>query len=302
MARRKTLTEAEEQVREGLHRHLTMLSDVIGIRNTDRPGGLEAAARYIEDTLRRCGYTPRPLPYHAGRHEVRNIEVVIEGTRRPEQIFILGAHYDSVDCPAANDNGSGVAGVLEVARLLAGKRFRRTVRLVFFVNEEPPYYKGPDMGSLVYARKCRERNDDIRGMINLETIACYSDAPGSQRYPVPFNSRWFWFLPKRGNFITFVGDLASWRLTWQVRRVFKRAAKFPSLWFPSPAHIEGPGMSDHWSFWQQGYRGVMVTDTAPFRYDHYHKPSDTIDKLDLPRTARVVAGMAAVMERLAGKA
>ena len=273
-----------------------MLSDVIGIRNTDRPGGLEAAARYIEDTLRPFRIRPRaPLPRRPPR-SAETSKVEIPGTRHGGGADLhssLRNHYDSVDCPAENDNGSGVAGLLEVARLLAGRRFRRTIRLVFFVNEEPPYYKGPNMGSLVYARDCRERNDNILGMINLETIACYSGAPGSQRYPAPFNRRWFWFLPKRGNFITFVGDFASWRFTWKVRRLFKRAAKFPSLWFPAPASIEGPGMSDHWSFWQQHYRGVMVTDTAYFRYDHYHKPSDTIDKLDLPRTARVVTGIAA---------
>jgi Zn-dependent M28 family amino/carboxypeptidase len=297
----RALTPEEEAVAAGLERHITMLSEVIGVRNLDRPGGLEAAARYIENTLRGWGYEPAPDAFVCMGKEVRNIVVEVKGRRDREKILIVGAHYDSVDCPAANDNGSGVAGVLEVARLLAGKTFGKTVRFVFFVNEEPPFYKSKNMGSLVYARRCRERGDEIVGMINLETIGCYSDAAGSQKYPYPLNKKWFWFLPRRGNFISFVGDFRSWGFTWKVRRLFKRAARFPSLWIAAPAGMEGPGMSDHWCFWREGYRALMVTDTAYFRYDHYHKQTDTVDKIDFPRTGRVVSGIARAVEKLAGR-
>jgi Zn-dependent M28 family amino/carboxypeptidase len=301
MALKRPLTEEEQSVSAGMRRHIGMLAEVIGQRNLDRPGGLEAAARYIEDTLRSYGYSPRPRAYTVRGKEVRNIEVEIAGESRPDDILIVGAHYDSVDCPAANDNASGVAGVLEIARLLAGRKFRRTLRFVLFVNEEPPFYKSVHMGSLVYARGCKARNERICGMINLETIGCYSDEANSQRYPHPFQKRAFWFLPRRGNFVAFVGNIRSWRFTWKVRRLFKRTARFPSLWLPAPESIEGPGMSDHWCFWQQGYPAVMVTDTAYFRYDHYHKQTDTLDKINFPETARVVGGVAGVVRRLAGQ-
>lgn len=301
MRPKRPLSAEEQSVHDGLHRHLTMLTDVIGVRNVARPGALEASARYIEDTLRSFGYAPQPHAYTIGNATVRNIEVEIPGTRHPDRIYIVGAHYDSVDCPAANDNGSGVAGTLEIARLLAGKRFRCTLRFVLFVNEEPPFYKSKNMGSLVYANRCKARNENIRGVINLETFACYTDAPSSQRYPYPFQKRWFFFLPKRGNFVAFVGNTSSWRFIWKTRSLFKRFTRFPSLWLPAPERIEGPGMSDHWSFWQNGYPALMVTDTAYFRYDHYHKPTDTIDKLNLPATSRVVTGLAKVVERLCGK-
>src|SRR5689334_2396858 len=135
------LTPTESLAATRLQRHVEILSEAIGIRNTDRPGGLEAAARYIENHLRPNGFEPRAHAFRAAGQTVRNIDVEIPGThpRKKSEILLLGAHYDSVDCPAANDNASGVAGVLEAATQFAGKRFHRTVRLVFFVNEEPPF-------------------------------------------------------------------------------------------------------------------------------------------------------------------
>jgi Zn-dependent M28 family amino/carboxypeptidase len=296
-------SDAIGDIERGIRRHVDMLAGVIGERNAvHRAGALEAAARYIEDTFRAFGHEPAAQPFNATGKRVRNIETEMRGGQQSERIWIIGAHYDSIDgSPAAEDNASGVAGVLEVARLMSGLRCRDTVRFVTFVNEEPPFYKGDEMGSLVYARRCRERTERIAGMINLEMIGCYSDESGSQAYPPPLDrGLWKKLLPRRGNFIAFVGNLASWRLTWRCRRLFKRNMRFPSWWVPAPDRIDGAGMSDHWSFWEQGYRAVMVTDTAFFRYRHYHKPSDTPEKLDYPRMAKVVAGLAGMMKSLAG--
>ena len=146
-----------------------MLAGVIGERNVYRYGALEAAARYVEDAFRAAGYPPAAQEFTAHLRPVRNIEAEIIGSRRPERIWILGGHYDSVmGSPGADDNASAVAGVLEAARLLAGSRPRDTIRFVTFVNEEPPFYKGPQMGSVVYAKRCRERGERIEGMVNLD--------------------------------------------------------------------------------------------------------------------------------------
>lgn len=153
------------------------------------------------------------------------------------------------------------------------------------------------MGSVVYAKRCRERNENVVGMLSLETIGCYSDAKGSQKYPAPFNL----FFPSRGNFIGFVGNRGSKRFVRDVVKSFRRHTKFPSEGVAAPERITGIGWSDHWAFWQQGYPGLMVTDTAPFRYVHYHEPTDTPDKIDYDRTARVVAGMARVVTELADR-
>jgi Zn-dependent M28 family amino/carboxypeptidase len=286
-----------------LHRHVDMLAGVIGERNVpNRYGALEASARYIEDTLKSFGYAPAAQEFSAYGKPVRNIQAEIRGRKHPERIWIIGAHYDSIDgSPAADDNASAVAGVLEVARLLAGATCRDTVRFVTFVNEEPPFYKGPDMGSTVYAKRCRERNEDVRGMINLEMIGYYRDERGTQEYPLPLGRRpWSWLLPSRGNFIAFVGNVPSFWLAWRCRRLFRRHVRFPALWVAAPKRIDGTGMSDHWSFWQQDYPAVMVTDTAFFRNPHYHKPSDKPDTLDYPRMSKVTAGLTDMLRKLAG--
>jgi hypothetical protein len=154
-----------------------------------------------------------------------NIIAEIRGVSRPEEIVLVGAHYDSVfDCPAANDNGSGVAAILELTRMLAGLKLSRTVRFVAFTNEEPPFFRSEDMGSTRYARLCREQNQNIVAMLSLETIGCYTDAPGSQKYPWPFNL----LYPSRGNFVSFVGNSHSRAL---VRNVwFAVWSKSSSSW------------------------------------------------------------------------
>jgi Zn-dependent M28 family amino/carboxypeptidase len=223
----------------------------------------------------------------------------------------VGGHYDSVpDCPAANDNGTGVAAVLEIARLAASagrpdpkpvgdgvgspftRRPERTLRLVAFVNEEPPFFHTELMGSLVYARRCRARGENVVGMISLETIGCYSDRPGSQAYPLP--PPLDKLFPGIGNFIAFVSDLGALGYVRHWVGSFRRLAKFPSEGAAAPELITGVGWSDHWSFRQVGYPALMITDTAPFRYPHYHTRDDTVDKIDFERTARVVAGVARV--------
>ena len=292
------LGRTEREVR----RHVDMLAGVIGERNVYRHGALEAAARYIEDEFRSAGYAPAAQAFATYTKPVRNIEVEIVGTRRPERIWVLGGHYDSVEgSPGADDNATAVAGVLEAARLLAGTRPRDTVRFVAFVNEEPPFYKGPQMGSVVYAKRCRERGERIEGMVNLEMIGCFSDEPGSQRYPYPLDrGAWRWLLPRRGNFIAFCGNTPSFWFTRRCNRLFRKAVRFPTKWVAAPERLGELGMSDHWSFWQEGYRAVMVTDTAFFRNERYHTRRDTPETIDYPRMARVVRGIAGMMRRLTG--
>ena len=214
-----------------------------------------------------------------------NIEAEIHGAS-PE-IVLVGAHYDSVfGAPGANDNGTGVAALLALARRFAGKQTQHTLRFVAFVNEEPPYFQTPQMGSLVYAGRCKARGDRIAAMISLETIGYFSDAPRSQKYPVAALGA---FYPKVGNFIGIVGNVRS---RWLVRRAiaeFRKEGKIPTEGAALPAFIAGVGWSDQWSFWQHGYPGIMITDTAPFRYPHYHEATDTPDKLDYDRFALVVS-------------
>jgi Zn-dependent M28 family amino/carboxypeptidase len=169
------------------------------------------------------------------------------------------------------------------------------MRFVAFVNEEPPYFLSGEMGSLVYAGRCKARGDKISAMISLETIGYFSDAPHSQTYPSRVLGA---FYPKVGNFIGFVGNVHSRALLRRVVALFREHAKIPSEGAALPSFVPGVSWSDQWSFWRNGYRGIMVTDTAPFRYPYYHSASDTPDKLDYDRFTLVVSGMEKVIEEL----
>jgi len=286
------------QIRNNLLAHVRALSLDIGERNLQKHRQLEAAAEYIADKLKQSGYEVRFQQYEVAGKPVSNVEAVLGGAELAQQNIVIGAHYDTVaGTPGANDNASGVAAVLELARLMKTRQPRRTVRFVLFPNEEPPYFQTPQMGSMVYARDLKQRNVRVEAMLSLETIGAYSDKPGSQTYPGGLDA----LYPSTGNFIGFVGNTESGALVRRVIRAFRDSTRFPSEGAAAPASLPGVGWSDHWSFWQHGYPAVMVTDTAPFRYEHYHAASDTPDKLDFDRMAIVVAGLQHVTGHLANE-
>ena len=288
------LSPDEVTLREELRTDVQKLAGEIGERNMWHYAELNAAAEFIENSFSHAGLHPRRDSYELGGQACHNIETEIPGAR-PE-ILLIGAHYDSVSgSPGANDNGSGVAAMLALARRFAGKKTEHTLRFVAFVNEEPPYFLSGEMGSLVYAGRCKARGDKISAMISLETIGYFSDAPNSQIYP----SRALGvFYPKVGNFIGFVSNVHSRMLLRRAIAVFRKRAKIPSEGAALPWFIPGVSWSDQWSFWKQGYPGIMITDTAPFRYPHYHSENDTPDKLDYDRFTLVVSGMEKVIEGL----
>ncbi len=194
-----------------------------------------------------------------------------------------------------DDNGSGVAALLALARRFAGKTSHHTLRFVAFVNEEPPYFLSGEMGSLVYAGRCKARGDKIAAMISLETIGYFSDVPNSQNYP---SHALGVFYPKVGNFIGFVSNVHSRTLLRRAIALFRKHAKIPSEGASLPWFIPGVSWSDQWSFWKHGYPGIMITDTAPFRYPYYHSANDTPEKLDYDRFTLAVSGMEKVIEGL----
>ena len=291
------LSSEEMLLRAELVADVQKLAGEIGERNIPHYPALNAAADFIEKSFSEAGPQPRRDTYNVRGRACHNIETEIHGAS--PRIILVGAHYDSVyGAPGANDNGSGVAATLALARRFAGKQLARTLRFVAFVNEEPPYFQTPDMGSFVYASRCKERGDQISAMISLETIGYFSDAPRSQIYPSTVLGA---FYPTTGNFIGFVGNVGSRALVRRTIKSFRETGKLPCEGAAVPSFIPGVGWSDHWAFWKNGYPGVMVTDTALFRYPHYHAPSDTPDKLDYDRFALVVSGMQKVIEDLAGE-
>lgn len=273
------------------------LSAGIGERNDAKPEALEEAANWV--TARLAVTSSRAVvrqSYDALGLKFHNLEVTFPGTKHPEEIVLVGAHYDSArGCPAADDNASGVAGLLALASALTESSLERTVRLVAFANEEPPHFKKELMGSLVYARAARAKGDRIVAMLSLETIGYFRDDPGSQKYPAPLSL----FYPSRGDFIALVGNVSSRPLVRRTVAVFRASSDLPAEGAALPGAMPGVGWSDHWSFWESGYPAVMVTDTAPFRNPNYHTPEDTADTLDYTRMAEVVRGVYSVVLALA---
>jgi hypothetical protein len=288
------LTTEERDVAIRLKRHI----EAIGSRphNIDHFDELEKAARYLETTLEALGYTVNRQPFTADGKTVRNIEAVIAPApiAATPQTLVVGAHYDSFDdAPGANDNATGTAAVLELARLLKdldGKTGKR-IRLVLFVNEEPPYFQTRDMGSLHYARMLAEQNEPVVAMYSLETLGFYSSEPGSQHYPPPFGM----IFGNTGDFVAFVAISGSRELLDRTIASFRSHTAFPTVGGVAPGVIPGIDWSDHWSFVKHGFQALMITDTAYFRYPHYHKPTDTPDKIDAEKLARVVKGVERVI-------
>jgi Zn-dependent M28 family amino/carboxypeptidase len=280
-----------------LRAHLEMLAGTIGERNLWRCEALDRAARYISAQFSSGGYAPDWQTFDVAKIPVSNIEATLTGVAHAAEIVVIGAHYDTVPgCPGANDNGTGVASVLELAQRFSDRPQPRTVRFVAFVNEEPPFFHTEHMGSVVYANAAKSRGDRITAMLALETMGYYSDEKGSQQYPAEIAAHY----PDVGDFIGFVANSASERLVSQSQQAFEQRTRFPLQALAAPDEVPGVGWSDHWAFWQAGYPAMMVTDTAPFRYPWYHTAEDTPDKVDYEKLAQVVDGLEAVIESLAG--
>jgi hypothetical protein len=300
MTVRPESASAAPDVAERMRQHVRAIASEE--HNTGTPQALERAAVYIETTLARAGYQPTRQEYEAGGQRVRNIEVAVANVargKRPERIFIVGAHYDSAPgAPGANDNGSGTAAVLELARLLktVQPRAGTEIRFVFFVNEEPPWFMGADMGSMRHAAEMKRQGHNIEGALVLETIGYYTDAPNSQKLPPGLEERY----PSTGNFIAFVGTLESSKLVRDALAAFRSASDFPAHGLAAPAHTTGVTLSDHSSYARHGYPALMITDTAFMRYPYYHTTQDTPDKLDYESMARVVTGLSKTIIALAG--
>lgn len=297
---RPTLTEPDAALvalSRALRQDVEVLATDIGPRGTHAPHRYALARDFLFAALRSAGYTVESHDFEADGVACSNLIATLPGNRTPDRVLVVGAHYDTVEgCPAANDNSSGVAGVLALAREFADRPQPCTIRFVLFANEEPPFFNLGEMGSQIYARACRERGDDVRGMVCLETIGCYSSAPGSQRWP---HDALGLLLPRVGDFIAMVGPSSARAFIKDAAGAFEAQRAFPLVAAAAPEMIDQINWSDHRGFNEVGYAAFMLTDTAPFRYDHYHQPTDTAEKLDYVSMARVIRGTAGMVRELA---
>lgn len=279
-----------------LRRDVVALSQTFHPRSVYDAANLERCAAYIEARFRDAGLSVTRQEYRALKTECCNVIAVIPGQQARR--VVVGAHYDAVaGTPGADDNASGVAGLLELARLLRGAQPELTIELVAYSTEEPPCFATEQMGSAHHARQLAERGVGVEAMIALEMIGTFSDEVGSQSYPVPLLKVYY---PSSGSFIGVVGDWGQRRLIRRVKRGMKGATPLPVCSIAAPAAVSGIDLLDHRCYWDQGFPAVMVTDTAHYRNREYHRAGDTADRLDYARMAQVVVGVYEAVRDLAG--
>ena len=297
-----------------LRRHVDALSAGVGVRDWKNVAAANKAAGHVEAQMRAVGkgvVTVQPYEVNGATHY--NVCLEVPGARTPREIVVVGAHYDTAEAtPGADDNASGVAGVLALARRFASRPPPpRTVRFVAFGTEEPPYIRTEHMGSYHYARMCRQRGgntdpavggDNVVAMISLEMLGYYSDEEGSQNAPLKG------VYPTVGNFLAFAGHTGDRVAVARAARVFTDACGIDAQVMVLPAQLAiharaplGVNSSDQWSFWQWNYHGIMATDTANWRNPNYHRPTDLPETLDYQRMARAVEGLEAVVRDWAGE-
>lgn len=272
--------------------HVRMLAETLAPRNEANPENLERVAAYVRGEFERAGGRVADQPFEADGTTYRNVTALF-GPDTRERI-VVGAHYDAAGpLPGADDNASGVAGLIELAHLL-GKAppLKRRVELVAFALEEPPHFGSETMGSAVHAGSLKEMGARVRAMICLEMIGYFTDEAGSQEFPLPGLGLLY---PNRGNFIAVVGKPRQGSLTRRVRNRMRSASALPVHSINAPESVPGVGLSDHRNYWKAGYPAVMITDTAFFRNDNYHSARDTPDTLDYRRMAMVVEGVYAAV-------
>ncbi len=283
-----SLNDIGEINAENLKQHVYMLAGEIGERNIKRPEGLINAAHYISRQWQAMGYQIHTQGYHAHDIPCANLEITQRGISNPERVIVVAAHYDTIGgCPGANDNGSGLAVMIEMARAMRTLRLESTVRFVALVNEEPPFFGTEHMGSWIYAHQASRRGDDIQLAVILDTLGYYNHQPSSQLYPPLFGMAY----PDRGDFVAFISNLRASRKASHFASAFGRSQKLPYQKVVAPQIIPGMNWNAQTPFSLHNYSSVMVTDTGPYRYPFYHSAKDTPEKLSYDQMALIAQGL-----------
>ena len=282
-----------------LEARVRTLSAEIGPRNDRYPQGLAAAAEYVRAEFEHAGYSVHEQTYsvHAPipAPTMKNLIATIPAQSPDAPVLVIGAHYDTAfETPGADDNASGVAALLELARELKGIKSRVEIRFVAYSTEEPPFFGGPEMGSAVHARSLKAENRKVLGMIGLEMLGYYDDAKGSQKYPLLLSL----FFPDTADYVGAVSNLESRPFLRALARGFRPPRGLRVVTASLPQWVGEITLSDHKNYWDEGFPAVMITDTAFLRNVHYHQTTDTAEKLDYARMADATEGLAAAIRRL----
>ncbi|MBU0467625.1 MAG: M28 family peptidase [Candidatus Omnitrophica bacterium] len=291
---KEEMSKAHPDIKNNLKSIVYDLSENIGTRNYANYKNLEKTTEFIINKFNSFGYMVKIMEYEVNGQVFKNVIAENPTHVDSDDIYIIGAHYDSCFNPGADDNASGIAGLIELGRLLKEEKLSKRIRFIAFVNEEPPFFMTDNMGSRVYTRQLKDKKENIKAAIILEMIGYYSEEKNSQRYPPLIGP----FFPNKGNYIAVVGNINSRKLLKKVVKNFKSSSDFPMESIVVPGFISGFNFSDHWSFWKEDYPAVMITDTAFHRNKNYHKETDLPGTLDYSKMAEVVLGLKGAVIKL----
>ncbi|PHR47038.1 MAG: peptidase M28 [Fluviicola sp.] len=264
--------------------HLNKIINTEKPRNHRNIESLNYVADYIFNEFNRYADTVYYQPYMVGNKEYKNV-ICVFGKKNAKTV-VVGAHYDVCgDQDGADDNASGVVGLLELAKLLKGEKLKHRIEIVAYTLEEPPYFRTENMGSYIHAKSLYENGADVYGMFCLEMIGYYDDSKKSQDYPLGILSL---FYGNRGNYITLVNKFSKGKFSRKFNKRFKRQKLIRTKKFTAPAKLPGIDFSDHLNYWAFDFSALMITDTAFYRNKNYHQTTDTIETLDLLRMSKVI--------------
>lgn len=268
-------------------KHLKNITKTASYRNPENIAQLNAIAHYIKTDFLKYSDKVSYQEYKVEGKTYKNV-ICSFGTENKQRI-IVGAHYDVCgNQEGADDNASGIVGLLEIARQLKGKKLNKRIDLVAFTLEEPPYFRTEQMGSYVHAKSLKDTKVDVLGMISLEMIGYFSDKENSQNYPLPAMSKMY---GNKGDYITLVTTAEKGKFVEDFSQHFKQAKAIKTEEFNAPRSLPGIDFSDHLNYWNFGYSAMMITDTSFYRNKNYHKKSDTMETLDIRRMAKVIDGV-----------
>jgi Peptidase family M28 len=274
-----------------LETHVRTLSESFTPRDESHPENLDRCAAYIRREFENANARVSEQPFTVAGKTYRN--VIAHFGPETREMIVVGAHYDTAGpLPGADDNASGVAGLLELARLLGKGQLPIRVELVAYTLEEPPFFRSEQMGSAMHAKALKREGVVVRVMFSLEMIGYFSDADDSQHFPISVLSL---FYPRKGNFISVIGKMGEGMLVRRIKKAMAGATSLPVYSINAPRLIPGVDFSDHLNYWREGYPAVMITDTAFYRNANYHTIGDTAERLDYRRMGQVVEGVYAAV-------
>lgn len=267
--------------------HLIALTKLPKFRNYKNIDQLDSVANYIKKDFAKYSQEVSFQEFKVEGKIYKNV-IASFGTENKKRI-IVGAHYDVCeDQEGADDNASGTTALLELARMLQGEKLNYRIDLVAYTLEEPPYFRTENMGSYIHAKNLKDNNTDVFGMISVEMIGYFTDEPNSQDYPLGLLSM---FYGDKGDFITLVKTFSAGKFANDFNKIYKKSGQIKTETFTAPKFLQGIDYSDHLNYWKFGYSALMITDSSFFRNKNYHKPTDTIETLDIPRMCKVIDGL-----------